>query len=954
MGPRIPAAATTFVGRAAELAAVTAAVRAHRLVTVVGPGGAGKTRVAYEAVAGLGDRLLGLVELAGVPAGEDPSGAVLAGCGVREDPALAAAERLVDRLADDEGLVVLDNAEHVRAPVAELVADLLRGCPGVRVLATSRAALAVAGEVVVGIDGLRLPEATELVLERVRRVQAAPDDEASRRAAGQVARAADGLPLAIELAAARARSRSLAELARTMGDQLEHDAADPVGRPARHRSLRASIAWSVGLLDPAARTALAALALFPGRFTRASALASAGGGGVGVDALVDHSLVALDPVDGRLLLLDTVREYVRTELTPDPAAWPRLIAHVVALAADAADGLARADPDVLADLDRETAAVRAVLAHAVDDGTPATVDAAAGIVADLAFWWSLRGRCAAGRTWARRLAAAFGTAGRTVPPRLGWAHAFLAVYSGDIEGGVELAAVVAAAADDSVPDGSDPDGSVSDGSVPDDSVPDDSVPYGSGPDGSVSDGSGPGGVVPADPAGVDPTGDAVARARALVLVGMAEAFADPAGAEATLRRASELAAGVGDRWGRVEAVQVIAYTHLHRSVPRQALADADALATDLAALGHDQLRAWDGAIRADAAAQLGEFGAAVEAGRDGLERAVRVGEPVSAIGALMPLVVALCALGREEEAGRHIEAHTGFAADHPGLAVPLSLELTRTHHGLGRGVAPDPGALAALAATASEAGIPVLAARAAALLAVTELMRGSPAGVVAAAAEARRHAATVGHREYALVADLVEALACRRPGPDGPDGPAVADPGSVRAALDEAATLGLRPVVADALDVLAGLARDDGHPTTTLRLHAASARLRAQMGAGVSSALRTIRDADAHAATSALTPHQAAEATAQGARLDAERAVAWALRSHHPRRRPATGWDSLTPTEREVVDLVSRGLGNQAVADQLLVGVGTVRTHLRSVFAKLGVATRTELTARAATRRRDP
>jgi DNA-binding CsgD family transcriptional regulator len=160
----------------------------------------------------------------------------------------------------------------------------------------------------------------------------------------------------------------------------------------------------------------------------------------------------------------------------------------------------------------------------------------------------------------------------------------------------------------------------------------------------------------------------------------------------------------------------------------------------------------------------------------------------------------------------------------------------------------------------------------------------------------------------------------------------------------------LRPLVTDALDLIAGLAVDAGRFAVAARLHAASRRLREELQAGASPLARLFRGADEQAVAAALTPRELSSACEEGARLGLEQAVAYATRSRGRRARPRVGWDSLTPTERDVVILTARGLSNQAIGAQLLIAAGTVRSHLRSIFGKLGVTSRAELAAAAVRR----
>jgi DNA-binding CsgD family transcriptional regulator len=243
----------------------------------------------------------------------------------------------------------------------------------------------------------------------------------------------------------------------------------------------------------------------------------------------------------------------------------------------------------------------------------------------------------------------------------------------------------------------------------------------------------------------------------------------------------------------------------------------------------------------------------------------------------------------------------------------------------------------ALGAAEAAGPLPTYAARAGILLGTARLRAGDAAGAAAAAAGALQEAETVGEAGARSAAVLLRCAAGRCL-----DVPAA---GEAHDALATAADLGLTPVVADGLEVVAGLTLDAGRPGPAARLHAAADRLRAELGAVPSPLACLLRGTDGPAVAAALGEDGLAGARREGAELDAAAAVAYARRARGRRRRPHSGWGSLTPTERQVVALVAEGLTNQGVAQRLLMTSGTVRTHLRNVFAKLGVASRTELAA---------
>ncbi|MFF8451191.1 ATP-binding protein [Streptomyces leeuwenhoekii] len=262
---RLPAQLTSFVGRDEELTRLTELFRRARLVTLTGTGGTGKTRLAIEAAAGRPD--VCFVELAPLTDGTQIPYAVLAALGVRDGfrgPSGDAVERLLSALEDRAPLLVLDNCEHLVEEAARLTALLLGACPGVRVLATSREALGITGEVLVPVTPLPPGPAVRLFVERARAVR--PDFEGHARVA-DICAALDGLPLAIELAAARLRTLSPDELADRLDDRFRLLARGDRSKAPRHRTLRAVVEWSWDLLDDAERELARRLTVFSGGAT---------------------------------------------------------------------------------------------------------------------------------------------------------------------------------------------------------------------------------------------------------------------------------------------------------------------------------------------------------------------------------------------------------------------------------------------------------------------------------------------------------------------------------------------------------------------------------------------------------------------------------------------------------------------------------------------------------------
>lgn len=334
----IPSRITSFVGREAEIEEVTALVRDYRLVTVTGPAGAGKTSLAIEVARRLVesyDRGVWLVELAPVQDSELVVAAISDALGLSEDTSIATqkrapAARLSAYLRNKELLLLLDNCEHVVQAAAELSETLLTSCPELKILATSREVLASSGEFVWAIPPLAVPErdvdpvalvsydAVRLFEQRIKSAGAqVVFDQHGGAAAAQICRRLDGLPLAIELAAARTRSLPLAEIACRLEERFAVLTAGERTTTPRHRTLRAAIDWSYELLDAAERALFRRLSVYSGGWTLEAAEAVCADQEIGnvldvLSRLVDQSLVVSH--GERYSMLETILAYARKHL----------------------------------------------------------------------------------------------------------------------------------------------------------------------------------------------------------------------------------------------------------------------------------------------------------------------------------------------------------------------------------------------------------------------------------------------------------------------------------------------------------------------------------------------------------------------------------------------------------------------------------------------------------------
>ncbi|MGH3193791.1 MAG: ATP-binding protein, partial [Streptosporangiaceae bacterium] len=408
-----PAALTSFVGRAGAVGEVAGLLNEHRLVTVAGPGGAGKTRLAGEVAAAVADRFEDGVWLAELAAVRDPAQVavvVAAALGVHDLPPVAAADALAHALARRHMLLVLDNCEQVIGAAAELCGRLLLGADDVRVLATSREPLRIAGEVRYRLGPLTLPEpddpaagcqseAVRLFEDRARRVD--PGfvlDEKTGATVSRLVTRLDGMPLAIELAAARVDVLGVRQLLDRIDDRFGLLTAGDRLADGRQRSLAAAVQWSYQLLDEEGQWAFRALSVFPGPFTLEAAEAVAGtGASLAVLRLVDCSLLVPpreDP-DGRsrYLMLETLRSY-GAGLLAQAGEGERAEAALAAFAADVAEeavlGLYTRTRELagIRHFDAEEITLQHALAWALEHDPGTALRLALAQVS----WWGLRGR----------------------------------------------------------------------------------------------------------------------------------------------------------------------------------------------------------------------------------------------------------------------------------------------------------------------------------------------------------------------------------------------------------------------------------------------------------------------------------------------------------------------------------------------------------------------------------
>jgi predicted ATPase/DNA-binding CsgD family transcriptional regulator len=899
----LPVQLTSFVGREAAVAELGELLAPHGLVTITGSGGCGKTRLALQVAAeALGERAdeAWFVDLSGLSEPGLVRSAVMAALGVGEVAHQSHTETLTTQLAERNAVIVLDNCEHLLAGAATLADALVRHCGRLVLLATSRQPLGVPGEVVWRVPGLSLPagqgpvgaqalhasEAAQLFSDRARAVRpnfAITDDNAPAVAA--ICSRLDGIPLAIELAAARVRMMSVERVAEALGDRF-HLLAEGAGTAVpRQATLRASVDWSYGLLPEPERAVLRRLSVFSGGFSVDAAEHVSAAVEVGIydvlallTALVDKSMVQVNDRGDRYRLLDTIRAYAAEELAAsgeEVATADRHLSFLVQLGERAEQGMwTSAIVAWLGVLDAEHDNLRAALEWSLASGQ---FDTGARLLFDIGQFLHVRPLLTEGLRLCREFLA------RDISPAR---RAELYYWAASLAMFHDIAATLA---------------------------------YGE--------------------ALVDlgwELGDDRARARGLFQVGRVQAYSDPQVGLGTLQDALAIARAMGDS---VNAVDCLCRSAgLDRMLGR--FGDSQRNAEEALAAAQRIGYLWGAAYALHtlswAALCLGDLGPSAAAAAALMELAEDLDDQFLRALALWNRGMASMYRGEPSAAQDLAEAcrlaERGLSNSDLGL-----LRCDQAILALARGQ--DEEGYRALQDAPSFGDTvlqPYAVARASCHLAEVAARRGDPAG------------AQLHLDEIRVLAVQDEPLAVRaqarvaRARGDTSLAWELADEG-----LETARRRGAQLFVVDFLELAALLATDAERSTEAARLLAAATAEREHLGYVRFVPDQAEVDAATRKLEVALGSSGLAAATSEGRALSVDDAVAYARRGRGQRGRPRFGWASLTPTERRVAELVVDGLTNAEIAARMFVSTATVKSHLNHIFAKLGVANGRQLAAAA-------
>lgn len=891
----LPVQLTSFVGREAQILEIRGIIANNRLVTLTGAGGSGKTRLAIQTVSELGDDVR-YVDLAPITAPELVPVVVARALGLPDQPDCSATDMIVRHLNDRHLLIVLDNCEHLLDACSAFTLAVLDACPGVTMLTTSREPIGVAGEVTWRIPSLSLTdEAMELFADRAR--LARPDfriTDENATAVIEICRRLDGMPLAIELAAARTRALSVAEIRNSLHDRFRLLTGGSRTAVRRQQTLRASVDWSHALLTEPERVLFRRLAVFMGGFDFDAAQTVASDASLErhqvldlLTLLVDKSLVVAEEIGDRTRyrMLETVRQYGLEKLgessdaSEAQAVRTRHQDHYTAMALGF-DSTERVDHErllVRAELDIDN--LRSAFTWSRER---CDTEGALKLASVLSPFWLARGHIKEALAWFDAATGDQKRQGSEVAPvervRAVVERAFLEFWAGF-----------------------------------------------------------PGHVDEVDHALVAARelGDPALVAKALVARGIVVGFDDNA-ARPYFAEASDLARAIGNGWLLGQMLAWRAYIANVTGDPIRARAAAEEGRAIADAIGDRFVSRACNGWRGYAYLGSGELDSAAAQLRTVFAEAVDAHDLTWQFSSLYALILVQAYQGDEHGYRATAQAAESFADElggfYPGMCQGAIAVASLS--------SADVESAARAGATAQEQltiAPPQIAAVWTYPMAEIALRRGD-------LAEARHWAdkavsMTAGWSlSVALMTRARIALA------DKDAGSAERD---LHEALGCAAEVEAYLVLPDVLEALARVVGGDGNHREAARFCGAADGMRGRNGGVRFKAYDADHEANIATLRDALGSTDFDAAWAEGASMSTTEAIAYAQRGRGQRKRPSNGWASLTPTELDVVRLVGEGLGNKEIAARLFVSHRTVQTHLTHVYTKLGLTSRLQLAQEA-------
>lgn len=893
----LPAQLTRLVGRVDEVAQVRGLLDVKRWVTLTCVGGVGKTRLATQVASAVADGYPDGVWYVNLAPITDPALVPIAAArvlGLPDQPGRSTVDTIVRRIGDRRMLVVLDNCEHLLDGCAALIVALLGACPALRVLATSREPIAVAGEQIWRVPPLGHGEAIELFTDRAREARPELEITADNLAlVTEICHRLDGIPLAIELAASRVRALALTEIVDSLHDRFRLLTGGSRIAVRRQQTMRASVDWSHALLTGPEQVLFRRLAVFPSGFDLDGAQAAAAGGDVQryevvdlLSLLADKSLVVTDDSDGRTRyrLLETVRQYALEKLRESgdaDAVRARHRDHYAAVAAGLDAPSVAGHERRLNQAELEIDNLRAAFAFSRENGDTGHALLLASCLQPL---WRARGRLQEGLAWFAAALADHDAHPAGADPGL-YARALADRALIDAVAGItdrldDAQKALAIARD---------------------------------------------------------IEDPALLARALTACGGVAAYnADLA--RPWLAEAVGLARAVGDKWRLAEVLAWQAYVGFagegDPGATRAAGEEARSLADEIGDAFLSRSCRW-----ALAAANLwqGNLEAAVGLSREVIGESDAAHDMVSSCAGQACLAHALAHRGDTEAAAAaqaSIDTAVGLSPVLSGSACSALVFATLAAGDV------------AAAEHARESATRFFGASAAAIIndPTSSAQISCARGDLNAAHRLADGAASITrgvHRARALT------TRCRIEIAQGDRHRAERD---AHDALGVAASIGAYLWVPDILECLASVMADAGSNREAVRLFGAADAARGRMGAvrfgiyqaGCNSSLATLRKS--------MGDSEFDDAWAEGTALSIDEAIAYAQRGRGARKRPTSGWGALTPTELEVALLVGEGLSNKEIGVRLFISPRTVHSHLTHVYTKLGLSSRLQLAQQAARR----